>query len=400
MNQERLKEVVRAGVEVRRNELVQLSQLIHSHPELGFQEHQAVGWLTEYLKEQGFAIKTKVGDLPTAFRAEYGRGRPVIAFLAEYDALPKVGHACGHNIIATAAVGAAVALRPAVDEWGGQAVVMGTPAEELYGGKAILAERGAFSGMDVAMIVHPGVRNKVQAYALACIGLDVEYFGRASHAAAAPEEGINALEAMVMAYTAINSLRQHVREKARVHGVITDGGEAANIVPAHSAASFLVRADDEEYLEFLQERVLECFKGAAQTTGARLVHRWADVKYRPMRTNQMLAEAFARNLQALGRTIADDPPRGMGSTDMGNVSHIVPSVHPTIAIAPVGVQGHSPEFAQAAASEAGVKGLLDGAKAMAMTAVDLLTNPDLLGRVQQEFQQAMAKQNAARQTAK
>ena len=155
MNQEMLKEVVRAGVEVRLNELVQLSQLIHSHPELGFQEHQAVEWLTSYLREQGFSVKTKIADLPTAFRADYGTGRPVIAFLAEYDALPKIGHACGHNIIATSAVGAAVALRPVVDEWGGQVVVMGTPAEELYGGKAIMAEKGAFAGLDAAMMFTP-----------------------------------------------------------------------------------------------------------------------------------------------------------------------------------------------------------------------------------------------------
>ncbi|MBI2917694.1 MAG: M20 family metallopeptidase [Chloroflexi bacterium] len=388
-----------AGVEAKRSELVQLSQLIHSHPELGFQEHQAVEWLSSYLRDEGFAIRTRIGDLPTAFRADYGSGRPVIAFLAEYDALPKIGHACGHNIIATASVGAAVSLRPVVDEWGGQVIVMGTPAEELYGGKAILAERGAFSGLDVAMIVHPGVRNKAQAYALACIGLDVEFAGRAAHAAAAPEEGINALEAMILSFTAINSLRQHVDDKARIHGVITDGGEAANVVPAHSAGSFLVRAEDEDYLDLLQQRVLDCFKGAAQATGARLSHRWADVKYRPMRTNQTLAEAFARNLHALGRAISEEPPKGMGSTDMGNVSHLVPSVHPTIAIAPVGVQGHSPEFAQAAASEAGVKGLLDGAKAMAMTAVDVITNPDLLARAHQEFQQAMTRQNAAKQGA-
>ena len=396
MNQEMLKEVVMAGVEVRRNELVQLSQLIHSHPELGFQEHQAVEWLTSYLREQGFSVKTKIADLPTAFRADYGTGRPVIAFLAEYDALPKIGHACGHNIIATSAVGAAVALRPVVDEWGGQVVVMGTPAEELYGGKAIMAEKGAFAGLDAAMIVHPGVRNKAQAYALACIGLDVEFFGKAAHAAAAPEEGINALEAMIQAYNAINSLRQHVKDKARVHGIITNGGEAANVVPAHSAASFLVRAEDEEYLALLQQRVLDCFKGAAQATGARLSYQWANVKYLTMRTNQALAEAFARNLQALGRALSEEPPKGMGSTDMGNVSHLIPSVHPTIAIAPLGVQGHSPEFAQAAASEAGVKGILDGAKAMAMTAVDLLTNPDLLARAQQEFQQGVSKQGASK----
>lgn len=391
MNQDKLKEMVKMGVEVRRNELLQLSQRIHSHPELGFQEHRAVEWLTSYLQELGFSVRTKLGDLPTAFRADYGMGRPAIAFLAEYDALPKIGHACGHNIIAAAAVGAAVALRPIVDEWGGQVVVLGTPAEELYGGKAILAEKGVFSGLDAAMIIHPGVRNKVHTYALACIGLDVEFFGRAAHAAAAPELGINALEALLLAFNSINSLRQHIKDKARIHGIITEGGEAANIVPAHSAASFLVRAEDEEYLELLRQRVLDCFQGAAQATGARLSYRWAEVSYRTMRNSQALGEAFSRNAQALGRAISEEPPQGMGSTDMGNVSHLVPSIHPSVAIAPAEVQGHTPEFAQAAASEAGNQGLLDGAKAMAMTAVDLITDPTLLVRLQQEFQQVASK---------
>ncbi len=389
MNVKKLKDSVIGEIEACRHQLRQLSLKIHSSPELGFQEVKAAAWLTQYLEENGFSIERGICELPTAFRGSYGQGKPAIAILAEYDALPELGHACGHNLIAGCAVGAAVASKPAIDRFGGSVLVIGTPAEELYGGKGIMAERGAFDKVDMAMMVHPGVHDTATTQALACVGLEVEFFGKAAHAATRPEAGINALEAMLQSFAAINSLRQHIEDKARIHGIITDGGEAANIVPAHSAGNFLVRAEDDTYLDELKEKVINCFIGAATASGARLEYRWGKVRYATLRNNPTLARLFRQNMQSLGRKMQfSDPSKAFGSTDMGNVSQIVPSIHPTVAIAPVEVAAHSPEFASAAASEAGIKGLLDAAKALAMTVVDLVASPEIVIRIKQEFDKA------------
>jgi len=236
------------------------------------------------------------------------------------------------------------------------------------------------------MMVHPAVYDITITEFLTCQSLDVEFFGKAAHAAACPEEGINALEAMLQSFTAINSLRQHIRDKARIHGIITDGGEAANIVPAHSAGNFIVRAQDSAYLDELKQRVLDCFTGAAIATGARLEYKWEDVYYAPMRSNLTLGQLFTKNMQSLGRKVQlSDLSKGFGSTDMGNVSQLVPSIHPFVAIASEEVLIHSHQFASAAASEAGVRGLVDAAKALAMTVVDLTANPELVVRVKDEF---------------
>ena len=381
-----LKASVIAKVEAQRQQLRNLSLKIHSNPELGFQEVKAAAWLTQYLDKNGFAVERGICELETAFRASYGEGKPAIALVAEYDALPHLGHACGHNLIASGSVGAAVAAKAAIDRFGGSVQVIGTPAEELYGGKVIMAGRGAFNNLDVAMMVHPGSHNAAVTPALACIALEVEFFGRAAHAAGHPEAGINALEAMLLSFTAINSLRQHIKDKARIHGIITDGGEAANVVPDHSAGNFLVRAEDDAYLDELKERVLDCFVGGATATGARLEYRWGETRYAPMRNNLTLARLFKQNMQSLGRRMPlSDPDRSFGSTDMGNISQILPGIHPGVAIVSPGVVNHSPEFALAACSEAGIEGMLDAAKAMAMTIVDLIASPETLAQVKQEF---------------
>lgn len=383
---ELVKTQVQQEVIKQRPGLVDLSLHIHSQPEMGFEERQASVWLARYLEGQGFRVERPFCGLETAFRASYGKGQPAIALLAEYDALPQIGHACGHNIIAAAAVGAGAAARVAVDRYGGSVMVVGTPAEEGLGGKAIMVERGGFRDVDAALMIHPATRDVVDVPWLAMVGLDVEYIGRAAHAASAPERGINALEALILAFNGINSLRQHIKSSARIHGIITDGGQAANIVPAHSAASFLVRADDDDYLEELQERVLDCFVGAAAATGATLKHQWG-VKYMAMRNNPTLVELFTRNLEAVGRTPGSlGPGRHFASTDMGNVSHVMPAIQPLIAIASTEAVLHSPEFAQAAASEAGHRGLVDGATALALTVSDLLADPGLVARAREEFQ--------------
>jgi len=385
---EKLKAQVIGEIDARHHQLSELSLKIHSNPELAFQEVKAATWLTQYLEENGFSIERGICELPTAFRGSYGQGKPAIAILAEYDALPNLGHACGHNLIAASAIGAGVASKLAIDRCGGSVLVIGTPAEEQYGGKAIMAERGAFDNVDVAMMVHPGVCDVATTRALACLALEVEFFGKAAHAASRPETGINALEAMLNSFVAINSLRQHIKDKARIHGIITDGGEAANIIPAHSAGSFLVRAEDDNYLDELKQKVLNCFIGAATASGARLEYRWGNIRYAPLRNNLTLAQLFTQNMQFLGRKVeALDPSKAFGSTDMGNVSQLVPSIHPFVAIAPVEVVVHSPQFALAAASEVGIQGLFDAAKALAMSVVDLVANPEIVIKVKEEFEQ-------------
>ena len=382
-----LKSSARNAIKRQQDNLRILTHNIHSHPETAMNEHQAVAWLTLELERGGFSIERGICDLPTAFRASYGAGKPVIAFMAEYDALPDIGHACGHNLIATAAVAAAIGAREAADRLGGTIQVIGTPAEELHGGKIIMAERRAFNGLDVAMMMHPATHDSATITALACIALDVEFFGKEAHAAAHPELGINALEAMILSFNAINSLRQHLLGEARIHGVITDGGRAANIVPAHSAARFLVRSGNLVYLNQVREKVVQCFQAGAAATGARLEYRWDEQEfYAPMRNNLTLARLYADNMERVGNPVPIfDSEQSFGSTDMGNVSQIVPSIHTSVVIASPGVSEHTPEFARCAASERGLTQCLRAAGVLAMTAIDLLASPDTLAAVKQEF---------------
>jgi len=296
-----LKTEVTRAVESQKQLLIQLSQNIHDNPELGFQEEKAATWLASYLKEKGFSVERSIAGLATAFKATYGQGSPRIALLAEYDALPKIGHGCGHNIIAASAIGAAVASKLVIDDFGGSIIVLGTPAEEVFGGKIDMVEEGVFQEIDVAMIVHPDTRNIITKEMLACISLDVEFWGKAAHAAANPHQGINALEALILSFNSVNSLRQHIKEAARIHGIITNGGQAPNVVPEHSAAKFLIRAQDITYLEELKGKVLNCFLGASLATGARLEYNWGNKVYAPMKNNLTLAKLFCQNLESLGR---------------------------------------------------------------------------------------------------
>lgn len=388
MDTNQLKTAVTREIDRRRDEIIQASLDIHGLPELAFQEHKAVQRLCSWLEDNDFQIDLGIAGLPTAFRATH-RGQPygpTIALLAEYDALAQIGHACGHNIIGTASAAAAIAVGTVMNGLQGQIVVLGTPAEEGGGGKVIMIERGALDGIDAAMMVHPGTRTKVVARALACVTLDVEFIGKSAHAASRPEDGINALDGLILSYTNINALRQHIRPDGRIHGIITNGGEAPNIIPARAAGRFLVRAEDDVYLDELLEKVLNCFKAGAAASGAKFTYCISEKRYAPMHSNTVLEEAFGANLQSLGVAVQPaDATRGFGSTDMGNVSQVVPSIHPTIAIAPETVSTHSPEFAAAAASEGGHEGLVAAAKSLAMTAIDLLTSPDLLARAKDEF---------------
>jgi amidohydrolase len=381
-----IKTAISRDIEARTGELGAVSRKIHDNPETAMEERKASGWLVGYLKESGFKLETGIYGLPTSFRAKYGKGKPVIGFLAEYDALPKLGHACGHNLIATSSIAAATAAKLAVDELGGSIIVYGTPGEEGDAGKALMAERGAFRDLDVAMICHPGGGNQVVTNALACQTLDVEFFGKAAHAAADPDAGINALEAMILSFNNIDALRQHIKDTARIHGIITDGGEAANIVPAHTAGSFIVRADNDDYLDILKEKVLNCFTGAAIATGAELKYQWAEVRYAVMRNNMVLARLFRKNMESLGHKIPlGESGKWAGSTDVGNVSRLAPTIQPMVGIAPDDVLIHSVPFAEAAATDKALAIMLDAARAMAITAADILAGPEIFTAMRDEF---------------
>ncbi len=382
---EELKRQVQQEIDAHRGELVELSLGIHGNPELSLEEERSARRLADYLGGKGFAVTRGAYQLPTAFEAVYGGGNPHIGVIAEYDALPGIGHACGHNIIAAAAVGAGLGAKAAVDALGGTVHVIGTPGEEGRGGKIRMADKGAFSNLDAAMMVHPGSHNTSGCNAMAVAILEVEFHGRASHAAGAPEQGVNALEAMILSYNAINSLRQHVVDGSRVHGIITDGGQAANVVPAHSAGTFYIRASEDPYLETFKERVIDCFRSGALATGARLEHRWSEPQYRTMNNNAVIEDLYARNLKERGRVVESYEGKTFGSTDMGNVSFMVPGIHPIIAVSPPGVPIHTEEFQSYAGSEAGHRAVLDGAVAMGWTVVDLLAEPSNLSKAKEAF---------------
>lgn len=381
------KQAVIQEVDRLRPELFEVSRFLHAHPELAFEEIQAAEFLTRTMEAHGFSVERGVAGLPTAFTATYASGKgPTIAFLAEYDALPEIGHACGHNLIATGSTGAALALKALVGEVPGRILLVGCPAEEKGGGKIPLVESGLFRRVDAAMLFHPSNRTEMVKKALGMRDVQVEFFGRSSHAAATPYLGINALDAVILAFNNINALRQHVRPDARIHGIITHGGKAPNIIPDHAAALFYVRALDRGYLDELYEKVLGCFEAAASATGASYHVKRAGHDYHPHKINYTLAQLFRQNLEALGGEVDQGPEdENLGSTDVGNVSQVVPTIQPTIAICGPKVSCHMPEFAVASASRDGEGGMLLAARALALTGLDLLRDQDALRRVKGEF---------------
>ena len=359
--------------------LVDVSLQIHRNPETKFEEYDASRRLAEAAEGAGFSLEMPIAGLETAFRAMVTGSQPgpVVAFLAEYDALPKLGHACGHNLIAAASLGAALALRRVMDRVAGTVQLIGTPGEEGGGGKVILAEAGVFDDVDAAMMVHPSSRTILWKHALARRKLFIEFFGKSAHAASHPEKGISALDATLLTFQNINALREHIVDDARIHGIITAGGDAPNIVPDYSASLFYVRALDDDACDELLEKVRNCARAAALATGAE-VKMDMQGAYRSLRTNLPLAKTFEKNLRALGWTFEDvDPAAHIGSTDMGDVSHITATIHPYMSIGPSDMVGHSTEFADAAASERGHRAMVDAAKALAATAADILLRPPL-----------------------
>ncbi|HXL99575.1 MAG TPA: M20 family metallopeptidase [Rhizomicrobium sp.] len=386
---EALKKEVESIVDSMRAELLALSHAIHGEPELALEEFKAAKRLADAVESHDIPVQRKSFGLDTAYVAEFGKDRgPTIAILSEYDALPGVGHACGHNIIATTGLGATLALARLGARLPGRVRYLGTPAEERFGGKEIIAREGAFDGADAAMMIHPSNLNLTTMPCIAISEVEVTYHGRAAHAAAMPYRGLNALDAVVTAYQSIAQLRQHIKQTERLHGIITEGGLAANIVPERAACRFYVRAFDIHELGELKQRVHRCFEGAALATGTRADIKWGTTDYLDLKTNWPMAGIFERNAKALGREffpVKEIPAGFAGSTDMGNVSHRVPSIHPMLAVAPAGVIIHNAEFAVWAASDKGDAAVIDGAKALALTALELMSDRAQLDIAKADF---------------
>lgn len=375
-------------------ELLEVSHQIHAHPEIRFQENFASQLLTEKLQEHGFAVENGVGGLPTAFLAKFSNSEaaadaPTIAIFCEYDALEGIGHGCGHNIIASAGFGASIIVKrwlEANPDVAGNLLVVGSPGEEGGGGKIFLVDAGCLEDVDAAMMVHPGGNNDARRTGLARTLVEIEFTGKAAHAAGSPHEGVNALDAVNLTMVAIGLLRQQIRDDSRIHGIVVEGGEAPNIIPERGAIRAYVRSPESAYMrERLIPAVENCAKGAALATGASVEIKYPLPAYQEMRSNEVLATLSEANLVALGREVEQELEAAhMGSTDMGNVSHVVASVHPHIELTP-GLTMHSRESAAMAASEIGDKAVIDGALELAMTAVELYSQPELLDAVKTAF---------------
>jgi amidohydrolase len=376
--------------------IVAVCRTIWEEPELGLQEHRAAALLCDHLDRAGVTPARGIAGMATAFRADVNGhdGGPCVAILAEYDALPRIGHGCGHNIIAASALGAALAVAAVAPYLPGRVRLLGCPAEESAvedaGGKVPLLREGHFKGVDAAIMVHPGNRTRaVTSASLAARALRVEFHGKAAHAASSPHHGVNALDAVLLTFTAINALRQQVRPDARIHGVITHGGDTPNVIPAYAAARFRVRARDATYLTDLHRRVLACAEGAAAATGTRLEWREDVHAYHNTVPNRTVGAVLERNLRELGLEVDErSGPVGGGSTDFGNVSQELPACHASLAIAPVGTPGHSVELCAAAGSAVGMAAALDGAKLLARAAIDLIMDAETLRRARSEFERA------------
>jgi amidohydrolase len=380
----------RAGqvVDDLREKLVLLSLKLHAEVELAFEEVKASRWITDLLETRGLRVERGLGSLPTAFRATAGSGGPKLAYLCEYDGLPVYGHSCGHNVVAAAGVGAAIALASVIDRLDGTVIALGTPGEEGSGGKYILEREGFFADIDAMMLIYPGMYNVAHSRAVGAVMAKFEFFGRAAHAAARPELGVNALDAMLLAFQGINALRQQLPSDVRVHGIIDKGGTLPQVIPDHTVARIMVRANDGTTLDEVVPLLDRCLEGAALMTGTRLERSWRTRAEgaQPLLSNQALAAAFADNLSELGREVRSrEELSGAWSGDTGAISWLVPTIQPQMAMTGTDVAPHSHEFHAASASPVAAECIIDAAKAMAMTGIDLLAKPQLMTNVRAGF---------------
>ncbi|HBR18292.1 MAG: hydrolase [Deltaproteobacteria bacterium RIFCSPLOWO2_12_FULL_43_16] len=368
--------------------LFSLSCDFYHNPETGLKEYKTSAACVNILREFGFKVDKGVAGLETAFKAVCGNGKPAIALLIEMDALPQIGHGCGHNISGIASIGAAIAVSKVIPKTGGSVVALGTPAEEIGVGKIAMIKAGVFEGFDAAMMAHPSSKRLVSRIFLGLIRLNLNFKGKPSHASAYPEEGINALDAVIQTFNSINAMRQQLRNDVRIHGIITDGGVAPNIIPEKASASFYVRAKDLDELYSVKERVLNCARGAALATGCELtIEEGADMNA-PLKLNKALADIYRRQMEFLGLKEDDFPmDKNAGSSDIGNVSQVLPTIHPHILLRK-GINIHTREFADATITEDGKNAIMEGAKCLALTAVELIIDKDALERVQRDFKGA------------
>jgi amidohydrolase len=393
-----LKEIITGNVELNKELYLSASHEIHERPEIGNEEFFASARLTKILEDEGFEVEKAVAGHETSFvaRKKSEKDGPSIAFLAEYDALPGLGHACGHNIIGTTSVAAAIALSKVLEETGGEAVVFGTPAEE--GGpngsaKGSFVKHGLVEGIDAALMLHPSGQTRLTTSSLAVDPLDFEFVGKPAHAAASPHEGINALDAVIQLFNGINALRQQLTDDVRIHGIITHGGDAPNIIPEYAKARFFIRAATRTGLNDVTRRVKAVAEGAALATGAKLNIIAFQNEVDNLLLNDRYNEVFKYVIEDLGETVATEERDGIGSTDAGNISQVVPTIHPYIKIGPDNLVAHTVPFREAAASQQGDEALLKGAKALALTAFQLITNQDLLEDIKAEFEIRKAAEN-------
>ncbi|MGW6536164.1 amidohydrolase [Streptomyces sp. NPDC055051] len=369
------RERVRATLASRREDLIDLSHALHADPELAYEEHRAARRIADLVEAAGFETERGAYGLPTAFRATAGSGDLVIGICAEYDALPGIGHACGHNVNGAAAVAAALALAPYADDLGLTVKLLGTPAEESGGGKVDMLAAGAFDDVAAAMMVHAAPQDAVGMTSQAISSWKVRYDGVAAHAAAMPERGTNAADALMIAQVAIAAYRQQMPPGGVVSGVVTRGGEAANVIPALATADYDVRAGTMEELRGLQARIRACFEAGALATGAELTLDPVGNDYADLRQDLAMARTYLNAARALGRDVQDmDPSLRGGSTDMGNVSHLVPTIHPMIGYDCGDAIMHNPEFTRYGTTPGADRAVLDGGLAMAWTALDLATD--------------------------
>ena len=383
-----MKQSVCRDIDARRSDLVSISHQLHEKPETNFEEHFAHKILTDYIADSKVNVTRGAFELDTAFdvRVNGGQG-PTVAVLCEYDALPGIGHACGHNIIATAGLGAGLALSPVVEQCGGNLALMGTPAEEGGGGKIEMARKGAFTGIDAAMMIHPADADLARMNAIAIQNLFVKFHGLAAHAAVSPHKGKNALDAAVLGYMNVAALRQHILPTERIHGIFTNSGEKPNIVPRETEMDWYVRSPTIETLQPLKERVAKCLEGGAMAAGCTVTFDWKKNTFADLIDNVPLLESYIRNAEQFGRQMTTEflPGTGGGSTDMGNISYLVPSIHPMMQVAPSGVSLHSAAFADYTKGEEATRAIVEGAKIMAMTAIDMWLSADLQLEVKAAF---------------
>lgn len=384
-----MNEKVKKLVNGLKDEFIALSEYIYNNPELGFAEHNSCRTHIELLKKHGFKIEERYVGIDTAFKAEYDSKKegPTIAYLVEYDALPGIGHGCGHNLLGTTSSAAGIILSKLLSDIGGKVIVFGTPAEETSGAKVDMVNKGVFDNVDVAMLAHPESRHVKSGQSLALLPIQFTFKGRAAHAAAAPEKGINALDACVATFNSINALREHILPSAKIHGIIKEGGKAANIVPDLAIAQFYVRTTTKEYMAELEDKVKSCAKAGALATGAKLEISYFENLYDNLVTNNTLSEIYTKNLSAIGVKSIHEPEYFPGSLDMGNVSHVCPVIHPFFGICEDGVEIplHTIEFAKATLTETAYDNMEKTICALVLTAIDIIKDKDLLNNIKEEL---------------